>query len=73
MFEGSKVKVIPDVVLSRGRLLVEGDQFHGKAWTGKLLKTGQLIIPYEVQACWLNKVGYLRASSEKWTKGKFLF
>jgi dihydropyrimidinase len=38
MFEGIKVKGMPDVVLSRGRLIVEGDQFHGKAGQGTFLK-----------------------------------
>src|SRR5215467_13582697 len=38
MFEGIKVKGMPDVVLSRGRVLVEGDQFHGKAGQGSFLK-----------------------------------
>jgi dihydropyrimidinase len=38
MFEGIKVKGTPDVVLSRGRVLVEGDQFYGKAGQGNFLK-----------------------------------
>jgi len=38
MFEGIKVKGTPDVVLSRGRVLVEGDQFYGKAGQGSFLK-----------------------------------
>jgi dihydropyrimidinase len=38
MFEGIKVKGMPDVVLSRGRVLVEGDTFHGKAGSGQFLK-----------------------------------
>src|ERR1051326_5610185 len=38
MFEGIKVKGMPDVVMSRGRVLVEGDQFHGKAGSGSFLK-----------------------------------
>ncbi len=38
MFEGIKVKGMPDVVLSRGRVLVEGDQFHGKPGQGSFLK-----------------------------------
>src|SRR2546427_4330670 len=40
MFEGIKVKGMPDVVLSRGRVLVEGDQFHGKPGQGEFLKRG---------------------------------
>ena len=38
MFEGIKVKGMPDVVLSRGRVLVDGNQFHGKAGQGSFLK-----------------------------------
>jgi dihydropyrimidinase len=38
MFEGITVTGMPDVVMSRGRVLVEGDQFHGKAGTGNFLK-----------------------------------
>jgi len=38
MFEGIKVRGMPDVVLSRGRVLVEGDQFYGKAGQGGFLK-----------------------------------
>jgi dihydropyrimidinase len=38
MFEGIKVTGMPDVVLSRGRVLVEGDRFHGKPGQGSFLK-----------------------------------
>lgn len=38
MFEGIKIKGMPDVVLSRGRVLVDGEQFHGKAGQGSFLK-----------------------------------
>ena len=38
MFEGIKVKGTPEVVMSRGRVLVEGDQFHGRAGQGSFLK-----------------------------------
>lgn len=38
MFEGITVTGMPDVVLSRGRLLVEGNQFHGKPGSGNFLK-----------------------------------
>jgi dihydropyrimidinase len=38
MFEGIKVKGTPDVVLSRGHVLVDGDQFYGKAGQGNFLK-----------------------------------
>ena len=41
MFEGIKVKGMPDTVLSRGHLLVEGEQFHGKAGQGSFLKRAQ--------------------------------
>ncbi|MBZ5520949.1 MAG: dihydropyrimidinase [Acidobacteriia bacterium] len=38
MFEGIKVKGMPDIVLSRGRVVVQGDQFHGKPGQGNFLK-----------------------------------
>ena len=38
MFEGVKVKGMPDLVMSRGRILVEKDRFHGKAGGGSFLK-----------------------------------
>jgi len=40
MFEGIKVKGMPDVVLSRGRVLVEGDNFFGRPGQGEFLKRG---------------------------------
>jgi dihydropyrimidinase len=41
MFEGIEVKGMPDVVLSRGRVVVEGDQFHGRPGEGNFLKRTQ--------------------------------
>src|SRR5881397_603309 len=38
MFEGLKVKGTPEVVLSRGRMLVNGDKFDGKPGSGEFLK-----------------------------------
>jgi dihydropyrimidinase len=38
MFEGIKVKGMPDVVLSRGQVVVEGEKFHGKPGQGSFLK-----------------------------------
>jgi len=38
MFEGITVTGMPEVVLSRGRVVVEGDQFHGKAGSGSFQK-----------------------------------
>jgi dihydropyrimidinase len=38
MFEGITVTGMPEVVMSRGRVVVEGDQFHGKAGGGSFLK-----------------------------------
>ncbi|HLW53165.1 MAG TPA: dihydropyrimidinase [Candidatus Angelobacter sp.] len=38
MFEGIRVKGMPDVVLSRGQVLVDGDQFRGKPGQGSFLK-----------------------------------
>src|SRR5436309_3867883 len=40
MFEGIKVKGMPDVVLSRGRVLVENEKFLGRAGQGEFLKRG---------------------------------
>jgi len=38
MFEGIKVKGMPDVVMSHGRVLVESDKFLGKPGSGNFLK-----------------------------------
>jgi dihydropyrimidinase len=38
MFEGIRVKGMPDVVLSRGRVLVENNEFHGRPGAGEFLK-----------------------------------
>jgi dihydropyrimidinase len=38
MFEGIEVVGMPDVVLSRGQMLVEGEQFKGRAGAGQFLK-----------------------------------
>jgi dihydropyrimidinase len=40
MFEGTKVTGMPDVVLSRGRVLVEGDKFFGHPGQGEFIKRG---------------------------------
>ncbi len=40
MFEGIHVKGMPDVVLSRGRIVVEGDKFLGRPGAGEFLKRG---------------------------------
>jgi dihydropyrimidinase len=38
MFEGIQVTGMPDVVLSKGRVVVEGDKFLGRAGAGEFLK-----------------------------------
>jgi dihydropyrimidinase len=38
MFEGIEVAGMPEVVLSRGQVLVEGEQFKGRAGAGQFLK-----------------------------------
>jgi dihydropyrimidinase len=38
MFEGLQVTGMPDVVLSRGSVVVEADKFHGRAGAGEFLK-----------------------------------
>ena len=40
MFEGIRVTGMPDVVLSRGRVLVEGEKFFGRAGQGEFMKRG---------------------------------
>jgi len=40
MFEGIKVTGMPDAVLSRGRVLVEDDEFKGAPGSGQFLKRG---------------------------------
>ena len=40
MFEGIEVTGMPDVVLSRGRVLVEGDKFFGRPGQGEFIKRG---------------------------------
>jgi dihydropyrimidinase len=41
MFEGIKVKGMPDLVMSRGRVLVENNEFSGKPGSGQYLKRAQ--------------------------------
>jgi dihydropyrimidinase len=41
MFEGIKVKGMPDMVMSRGRVLVENNEFNGKPGSGQYLKRAQ--------------------------------
>jgi dihydropyrimidinase len=38
MFEGIEVTGMPDVVLSRGRVVVDGDKFLGGAGQGQFIK-----------------------------------
>src|SRR5438309_11303541 len=38
MFEGIHVTGMPDMVFSRGRLMVDGTQFHGTPGSGNFLK-----------------------------------
>src|SRR5215470_87990 len=40
MFEGIEVTGMPDVVLSRGQVLVEGNQFYGRAGGGEFIRRG---------------------------------
>lgn len=41
MFEGIKVKGMPDLVMSRGRVLLENNEFSGKPGSGQYLKRAQ--------------------------------
>jgi len=38
MFEGIQVTGMPDVVLSRGKVVIEGDKFMGLAGQGQFLR-----------------------------------
>jgi dihydropyrimidinase len=38
MFEGIRVKGVPKIVLSRGRIIIENGKFAGKPGTGEFLK-----------------------------------
>jgi len=38
MFEGIQVTGMPDVVLSRGRVIVESDKFVGRPGAGEFIK-----------------------------------
>jgi len=38
MFEGIEVTGMPDVVLSRGRVVVDGEKFLGRAGQGEFLR-----------------------------------
>ena len=39
-FEGMRVRGLPEVVMQRGEVLVEGDRFHGRPGQGRFLKRG---------------------------------
>jgi dihydropyrimidinase len=45
MFEGIAVTGMPDVVLSRGRVVVEADKFLGRAGAGEFLKRATYVSP----------------------------
>ena len=38
MFEGIEVTGMPDVVLSRGRVIVDGEKFMGRAGQGEFIR-----------------------------------
>jgi dihydropyrimidinase len=38
MFEGIEVTGMPDIVLSRGRVVVDGEKFLGRAGQGEFLR-----------------------------------
>jgi dihydropyrimidinase len=40
LFEGMKIKGKPEIVMSRGKVIVENDQYVGKAGEGQLVKRG---------------------------------
>ena len=40
MFEGITVTGMPDLVMSRGRVVVEGEEFRGKPGSGELPEAG---------------------------------
>jgi dihydropyrimidinase len=45
MFEGIEVTGMPDVVFSRGRVVVEDDKFFGRAGAGEFLKRATYVAP----------------------------
>ena len=45
MFEGIRVTGMPDVVLSRGRVIIEDDAFLGRAGQGQFLKRSTYAVP----------------------------
>ena len=45
MFEGIRVTGLPDVVLSRGRVIIENDAFLGRAGQGQFLKRSTYAVP----------------------------
>jgi dihydropyrimidinase len=38
MFEGIQVTGMPDIVLARGRVVIDGDRFLGRAGQGQFLR-----------------------------------
>jgi dihydropyrimidinase len=40
LFEGWKIRSNPDVVLSRGKVIIENNQYKGRPGDGKFLKRG---------------------------------
>jgi dihydropyrimidinase len=45
MFEGIDVTGMPDVVFSRGRVVIEADKFLGRAGAGEFLKRATYVAP----------------------------
>ncbi len=45
MFEGIEVTGMPDVVLSRGKVVVQGNNFEGRAGAGEFLKRALYVQP----------------------------
>jgi len=41
LFEGTRIKGYPETVLSRGKVIVEANQYKGRPGDGKFLKRGQ--------------------------------
>src|SRR5207247_1188252 len=42
-YEGKKIKGVVDTVLSRGSVVIDKDDFKGKAGNGKFLKRGECV------------------------------
>jgi dihydropyrimidinase len=43
LFEGMKIKGYPETVLSRGKVIIENNEYKGKPGDGKFIKRGTCV------------------------------